>query len=55
MDDIKIVSGFGKSVSAQEYVLVGRPGTTLAMLSANVRFEILETRSRRFIHEHPTR
>jgi hypothetical protein len=34
MDDTKIVSGFGKTVSAQEYVLVDDQGRTLAMLSA---------------------
>ena len=34
MDYTKIVSGFGKSVSAQEYVLVDGQGRTLAVLSA---------------------
>jgi hypothetical protein len=34
MDDTRIVSGFGKAVSAQEYVLVDDQGRTLAMLSA---------------------
>jgi hypothetical protein len=33
MDDTRIVSGFGKTVSAQEYLLVDDQGTTLAMLS----------------------
>jgi hypothetical protein len=33
MDDTRIVSGFGKTVSAQEYVLVDDQGRTLAMLS----------------------
>jgi hypothetical protein len=34
MDDARIVSGFGKAVSAQEYLLVDDQGRTLAMLSA---------------------
>ena len=34
MDDTRIVSGFGKSVAAQEYVLVDERGRTLAALSA---------------------
>ena len=34
MDYTRIVSGFGKSVSAQEYVLVDDRGRTLAVLSA---------------------
>src|SRR5215813_11531850 len=34
MDDTRIVSGFGKAVSAQEYVLVDEHGRTLAALSA---------------------
>src|SRR5215472_13739946 len=34
MDDTRIVSGFGKAVSAQEYVLVDDQGRTLATLSA---------------------
>ena len=34
MDDSRIVSGFGKAVSAQEYVLVDDQGRTLAALSA---------------------
>ena len=34
MDDTRIVSGFGKAVSAQEYVLVDDQGRTLALLSA---------------------
>ena len=33
MDNTRIVSGFGKTVSAQEYVLVDDQGRTLAMLS----------------------
>ena len=33
MDDIRIVSGFGKAVSAQEYLLVDDQGRTLAVLS----------------------
>jgi hypothetical protein len=34
MDDTRIVSGFGKAVAAQEYVLVDDQGRTLAVLSA---------------------
>jgi hypothetical protein len=34
MDDTRIVSGFGKTVSAQEYVVVDDQGRTLAVLSA---------------------
>ena len=34
MDDTRIVSGFGKTVAAQEYVLVDEHGRTLAALSA---------------------
>src|SRR5262249_60682741 len=34
MDDTGIVSGFGKSVCAQEYVLHDEQGRTLAVLSA---------------------
>ena len=34
MDDTRIVSGFGKSVCAQEYVLHDDQGRTLAVLSA---------------------
>src|SRR5262245_28062791 len=34
MDDTRIVSGFGKAVSAQEYVLVDEHGRTLAAPSA---------------------
>jgi len=34
MDDTRIVSGFGKAVFAQEYVLVDDQGRTLATLSA---------------------
>jgi hypothetical protein len=34
MDNTRIVSGFGKTVSAQEYVLVDDQGRTLAVLSA---------------------
>jgi hypothetical protein len=34
MDDTKIVSGFGKTVSAQEYLLVDDQGRQLAVLSA---------------------
>jgi hypothetical protein len=34
MNDTKIVSGFGKAVSAQEYLLVDDQGRTLAVLSA---------------------
>src|SRR5215471_5132011 len=34
MDDSRIVSGFGKAVAAQEYVLVDDQGRTLATLSA---------------------
>jgi hypothetical protein len=34
MDNTRIVSGFGKAVSAQEYVLVDDQGRTLAVLSA---------------------
>ena len=34
MDDTRIVSGFGKAVSAQEYVLVDEHGRTLAALNA---------------------
>src|SRR5262244_3252953 len=34
MDDTRIVSGFGKAVAAQEYVLVDDQGRTLATLSA---------------------
>ena len=34
MNDTRIVSGFGKAVSAQEYVLVDDQGRTLAVLSA---------------------
>jgi len=34
MDDTRIVSGFGKAVFAQEYVLVDYQGRTLATLSA---------------------
>jgi len=35
MDDTRIVSGFGKTVSAQEYVVVDNQGRTLAVLSAS--------------------
>jgi hypothetical protein len=34
MDDTRIVSGFGKTVSAQEYLLVDDQGRMLATLSA---------------------
>ena len=34
MDDTRIVSGFGKAISAQEYVLVDDQGRRLATLSA---------------------
>jgi hypothetical protein len=34
MDDTRIVSGFGKTVAAQEYLLVDDQGRTLAVLSA---------------------
>jgi hypothetical protein len=34
MDDTTIVSAFGKTVAAQEYVLVDEHGRTLAALSA---------------------
>jgi hypothetical protein len=34
MDDTRIVSGFGKSVSAQEYMLHDNQGRTLAILTA---------------------
>ena len=34
MNDTRTVSGFGKAVSAQEYVLVDDQGRTLATLSA---------------------
>jgi hypothetical protein len=34
MDDTRIVSGFGKTVGAQEYLLVDDQGRTLAVLSA---------------------
>jgi hypothetical protein len=34
MDYTRIVSGFGKTVSAQEYLLVDDQGRTLAVLSA---------------------
>jgi len=34
MDDTRTVSGFGKSVAAQEYLLVDEHGRTLAALSA---------------------
>ena len=34
MDDTRIVSGFGKAISAQEYLLVDDQGRRLATLSA---------------------